>query len=114
MTAPAASPASDVPARILFIIGGLALAWITLASPGATRMFAWPGTLALGLALAIPVVLLVARGLDARAGLRLPGRSWLVAFAILVAALVASALASPFRPSSLLWTAPELSASATF
>ncbi len=93
-------------------LGGLAL--ITLVSPGATRMHAWPWTFALAAAVIAPVALLVMRAFDPRAPLALPARPWMIAVLFAAAAILASALASPYRGPSLQGTAPLLGGLAFF
>jgi O-antigen ligase len=95
--------------------GGLAcLAVITLASPGATRMYAWPWSLAYAGAILAPALALVARAFDRRQPLVLPPRAWLLTAVTFAAVVVASALASPYRGSSLLWSAPLLGGVAAY
>ena len=93
-------------------LGGLAL--ITLVSPGATRMYAWPWTLALAATLIAPVVLLVLRAFDPRTPLALPARPWMIAVVFAAVAILASALASPYRGPSLHGSAPLLGGLAFF
>lgn len=112
MTRPAESPARL--ASRLGAVGVWALLALTVASPGATRMHAWPWTLVYALVLAAPVGVLLLRLLDRRSPLVLPGPSWCVAALAAAAAVLASALASPYRGPSLLWSAPLLSALACF
>jgi O-antigen ligase len=98
-----------------FCGAGLAcLAVITLASPGATRMYAWPWTLALAGALLGPALALVALALDRRQPLILPSRPWQIAAAALAGFILVSALASPYRGPSLFWCTPLLSGAAAF
>ncbi|MBM3851741.1 MAG: hypothetical protein FJ399_01145, partial [Verrucomicrobia bacterium] len=98
----------------LCAVGLACLAVITLASPGATRMYAWPWTLTLAGALLAPALALVALALDRRQPLILPSRSWLVAVATLAGVILLSALASPYRGPSLFWCTPLLSGAAAF
>lgn len=116
MTRPAAS--APMPTRGMlpaFAVLGLAcLAVITLASPGATRMFAWPWSLAYAGALVAPTLALVARAFDPRRPLVLPSRPWTLAALAATATVLGSALASPYRGPSLLWSAPLLAALALF
>ena len=93
-------------------LGGLAL--ITLVSPGATRMYAWPWTLALAATLIAPVVLLVLRAFDPRTPLALPARPWMIAVVFAAVAILMSALASPYRGPSLHGSAPLLGGLAFF
>lgn len=110
---PARGPASRT-SNALSILGLACLAVITLASPGATRMYAWPWSLAYAGALLSPVLVLVLRAFDPRRPLVLPAFFW--RFAVLASALVvlASALASPYRGPSLQWSAPLLAGLAFF
>ncbi len=128
MTRPAASASAPAkrasppvavgsPNRLVAVIGiaGVAaLAVITLASPGATRMFAWPWTLAYATALAAPVLSLIARAFDRHQPLALPAPTWTGVAAASALVIVASALASPHRGPSLLGGAPLLAALAFF
>ena len=93
-------------------LGGLAV--ITLASPGATRMHAWPWSLAYAIALAAPVTIMILRAFDPERPLALPSRSWFIAAILGADLIVFSALASPYRGPSLLWSAPLLSGLALF
>lgn len=94
--------------------GVLCLAAITLMSPGATRMFAWPWTLAYAGAILVPAVALVVRAFDARRPLTLPSRGWLTLGATGTFVILASALASPYRGVSVLASAPLLAGVALF
>ncbi|MEY4938641.1 MAG: hypothetical protein RIQ93_376 [Verrucomicrobiota bacterium] len=96
------------------LLGAIGLALITLASPGATRMYAWPWSLAYAVALAAPVLGLLLRAFDRLEPLRLPDRGWsnLAVAAILL--ITASALASPHRAATLLFSAPLLAGIALF
>ena len=93
-------------------LGGLAL--ITLVSPGATRMQAWPWSLALAAAVLAPALILILRAFDPRRPLALPSRAWTWALLIAAGGVIASALASPYRGPSLLWSAPLLGGLAFF
>ncbi len=96
-------------------VGGLAcLAVITLASPGATRMYAWPWSLAYTGTLLAPALALLARAFDGRQPLLLPDRSWTATAAATAGLVVASALVSPFRGPAVLWSAPLLGGLAAF
>ena len=111
--ASAPAPTSGLlPATGLIGLAGLAV--ITLASPGATRMFAWPWSLAYAGALLAPALVLLLRTFDRARPLALPAPAWgFTAFAFAVT-VIASALGSPWRGSSLLWSAPLLAAVALF
>ncbi|MBL9202552.1 MAG: O-antigen ligase family protein [Opitutaceae bacterium] len=93
-------------------LGGLAL--ITLVNTGATRMHAWPWTLALAAAVGAPVALLALRAFDARRPLVLPARAWTWTALLAIVVFPASALASPWPGPSLRWSAPLLGGVAFF
>src|ERR1019366_577253 len=112
MTRPA-NPASR-PALALGVIGVAALLVITLSSPGATRMHAWPWSFAYDVALLVPGLLLVLRAFDTRQPLTLPSRAWSVMALAFAAVVLASALASPWHGPALQWAAPLLAAVAVF
>jgi O-antigen ligase len=123
MPSPAASASEPAPgiasghALILSALGlvGLAcLAVITLTYPGATRMYAWPWSLAHAGALLAPVLALLVRAFDSAHPLVLPPPLWRVTALGTVATILLSALASPYRGPSLLWSAPLLAAIALF
>lgn len=120
MTSPADSalPPARGPARGLShglaSLGFACLAVITLASPGATRMYAWPWSLAYATALFTPALLLVLRAFDTRRPLVLPALAWRVAVLASALVVLASALASPHRGPSLQWSAPLLAGLAFF
>jgi hypothetical protein len=117
MTRPAAASAPAPPSGLLPAIGvvGLAcLAVITFASPGATRMFAWPWSLGYAGALLAPVLVLLLHAFAAQRRLVLPSRPWCFSALASACAVLVSALASPYRGSSLLWSAPFLAAVAVF
>lgn len=101
-------------ARVLAGVGFAALATITLTHPGATRMHVWPWTLAYATALLAPALALIARGLDRGQPVELPGGGGTALALGAVAVVLASALASPFRGPSLLWSAPLLAAVAWY
>ncbi|MCX6955751.1 MAG: O-antigen ligase family protein [Verrucomicrobia bacterium] len=124
MTSPAASASAPAPGlpdgraatlpRILGAIGLVCLAVITLASPGATRMYAWPWSVAYAGAVLAPVLALLARAFDPRRPLVLPSGLWCAAALASAITVLASALTSTYRESSLLWSAPLLAALASF
>ncbi len=123
MPSPAASASEPAPgiarghALILSALGlvGLAcLAVITLTYPGATRMYAWPWSLAHAGALLAPVLALLVRAFDSAHPLLLPPPLWRITALGSVATILLSALASPYRGPSLLWSAPLLAAVALF
>jgi O-antigen ligase len=109
---------ATTPAQMLargLCAGGLAcLAVITLASPGATRMFAWPWTLTHAGALLAPALALVARAFDRHRPLLLPSLDWCVVITSFAGVVGTSALFSPDRGPSVLWSAPLLSGAAAF
>ena len=108
--------ASTAPTLVgaLWAAGLGSLAVITLASPGATRMHAWPWSIAYAIALAAPVAILILRAFDPMRPLALPSRGWLLTALLASVGIVLSALASPFRSPSLLWSAPLLGGIAFF
>lgn len=115
------TPSRDpAPATALRVSAGLALTGlaglvvITLASPGATRMHAWPWTLAYAVALLAPALALIVRAFDRHQPLILPATPWLRLALAATAVVLLAALASPYRGPSLLWSAPLLSAVAVF
>jgi len=112
MPRPADSASRLVPA--LGAVGGAALALITLAYPGATRMHAWPWNLAYLLALIAPVAALLLRMHDRSRPLVVPRQPWLLAIVVAAAAILLSALTSPYRGPSLLWSSPLLAGLAVF
>ena len=77
-------------------------------------MYAWPWSVAYAFTLFVPVFILQLRAFDARRPLALPPRSWCVLALGAVIVVLASALQSPYRGSSLLWAALPLSAVAVF
>lgn len=111
-------PRSAVPAsRLLTTLGGLglaALALVTLVHPGATRMHAWPWTLAYAAALLAPPLLLAWRALDRTRPLVLPAGPWSFGALAAAAGILLSAALSPYRGASLWWSLPLLSALAAF
>ncbi|MEJ1973258.1 MAG: O-antigen ligase family protein [Lacunisphaera sp.] len=100
--------------RIL-ALGGLAgLAALTLADPGATRMWSMPWTCVLAFVLLAPGLILVLRAAAPEHPLRLPSAGWLAVALATAAVPLASALASPYRAPSLLGAAVPVSAAALF
>lgn len=118
MTRPATSalPLVNGTLRALGVSGLACLAVITFASPGATRMFAWPWSLAYAGALLAPVLVLLVCAFAAHRlqPLALPSRPWCFVALATACAVVVSALVSPYRGPSLLWSAPFLAAIAVF
>ena len=112
MTRPAGSTAPLFAAT--GVLGGTGLALITLTSSGATRMFAWPWSLALAVTLAAPVLGLILRAFDRSRPLTLPSAGWRWLPLAATLTVFASALASPYRPASLLFGAVSLPAVAVF
>lgn len=96
------------------LLGAIGLALITLVSPGATRMYAWPWSLACAVALAAPWLGLLLRAFDRREPLRLPGGGWSGLALAAMLLITASALASPYRAATLLFSAPLLAGIALF
>jgi O-antigen ligase len=113
-TAPSLSPGWSRLTNAVALAGLAALALITLASPGATRMYEWPWSIAHDVVLLVPAVLLVWRAFDSRRPLALPSLCWCFLALGAVVAVIGSALLSPYRASCLLWSAPLLSAVAVF
>jgi hypothetical protein len=112
MTRPA-NPASR-PALALGVIGVAALLVITLSSPGATRMHAWPWSLAYAVALLAPALLLVLRAFDSHHPIALPARAWTYLALAFAAVVLVSALASPWHGPALQWAAALLAPVAVF
>ena len=114
MTRPADAASASAPTSGLLpaiaVIGVACLAVITLASPGATRMFAWPWSLAYAGALLAPVLALLLRAFDRARPLVLPAPAWLFTALAVASTVLASAFLSPWRGPSLLWSAPLLAA----
>ncbi len=109
----AASPAPTLVGALWAAgLGGLAV--ITLASPGATRMHAWPWSLAYAFALAAPAAIVIFRAFDPARPLALPARGWLLTAILAAVGIVLSALASPYRGPALLGSAPLLGGIAFF
>jgi O-antigen ligase len=98
----------------LWLTGLGSLAVITLSHPGATRMHAWPWSLAFAAALACPVLILILRAFDPRRPLATPSRAWTWAMVGAAGMVLASAVASPHRAASLPWSTPLLAAAAHF
>ncbi|MEO7414716.1 MAG: O-antigen ligase family protein [Opitutaceae bacterium] len=95
-------------------LGLAALLVVTIATPGATRMHAWPWSVGYAIALAAPALQLLLRSFNRRRPLALPSIGWCIALLFAFAGVVASALASPHRGPSVLWSAPLLAGVATF
>ncbi len=100
--------------RVLTFAGLACLALITLASPGATRMWASPWTLALWAALLLPATAVIVRAFDSRSPLALPSRGWLAAALAGAGVVALSALTSPYAGISVRWSAPLLASVAWF
>jgi O-antigen ligase len=105
---------TSLPVRILVLGGCAGLAALTLAEPGATRMWSAPWTWVLAFVLAAPALALVWRTLAASQPFRLPSNGWLLVAAAGIAVPLASALVSPWRAPSLLLAAVPVSAVALF
>lgn len=96
--------------RLLAIAGIAGLVVITLASPGATRMWGWPWSAALAVALFAPVALLALRTSNSPRTFVLPSAGWTLLAAGSALVIIASALISVHRPVSVRWSAPLLAA----
>ena len=105
---------SSLPVRLLTLGGGVGLVALTLAEPGATRMWSTPWTWLLAFVLAAPAMALGLRLLAAQRPFRLPSRGWLLLAAGTITVSIVSALASPWRAPSLLVAAVPASATALF
>lgn len=92
----------------------MCLVLVTLASPGATRMFSWPWSLAYAGAMIAPALMLAVRALDRARPLVLPPPAWFALALTAAATVLLSALVSPHRQPSLLWSAPWLAGIAVF
>lgn len=103
-----------LPVRIL-TLGGLAgLAALTLASQGATRMYATPWVLVLAAITALPPLLLLLRLAGSTRSIRLPSPAWTLLATAGIVIPVASALFSPYRGPSLLLAAGPVGAASVF
>lgn len=100
--------------ELLGAIGLAALIVITVMTPGATRMYAWPWSVGYAIALIAPALQLLRRAFDRRQPLALPSLGWCTAMLAASAGTIASALASPYRGPSVLWSAPLLAGIALF
>jgi O-antigen ligase len=87
---------------------------ITLVPPGATRMYAWPWSIAYTVTLIGPALLLILRAFDRQRVLALPDRRWTATALATASVVLAAAIASPYRTSSLLWSGALLSPIAVF
>jgi O-antigen ligase len=98
------------------------VAWVTLlclfvvtsVPPGATRVFSWPWSILYAAALLGAPCILGMRAFSPDRSLFLPSRGWLSVAVGAAGAIIVSALLSPHRAPSLLWSAPLLSAIAVF
>ncbi|MEO6568272.1 MAG: O-antigen ligase family protein [Opitutaceae bacterium] len=77
-------------------------------------MHSWPWTVAYAVALVAPALQLLLRAFDRPHPLALPSIGWCIAMLFTFAGIIASALASPYRGSAVLWSAPLLAGLATF
>lgn len=109
----AASPAPML-VGALWISGLGGLAAISWVYPAATRMYAWPWSIAYAFALVGPALVLLCRTFDRRRPLVLPARAWTAGCLLAAGTVLFSALASPYRSTSLLWSAPLLAGVAQF
>ncbi len=100
--------------QFLGVLGFAALGVITLADPGATRMYAWPWTVAYAAALAVPAALLSLRLYFRGRPLVIPAPLWWWTALSALALPVLSAMFSRYRGPSLLHGAPLLAAVALF
>lgn len=98
----------------LATLGLAALLAVTVASPGATRMHAWPWSAVAAIASLAPAFLLLRRAFNRFHPLALPSLGWCLALLAAAAGIVASALASPYRGPAVLWSAPLLAGIAAF
>ncbi|MBS0664183.1 MAG: O-antigen ligase family protein [Verrucomicrobia bacterium] len=112
MTRPAVS--APRPAQLLGLLGFAALGVITLSDPGATRMYAWPWTIAYAATLAVPAALLALRLYGGGRPLAVPAPLWWWSALAGLAVPVFSAMFSRYRGPSLLHGAPLLAAVALF
>jgi len=87
---------------------------ITVTTPGATRMHAWPWSFGYTIALLIPALQLVRRTFARHRPLALPSSGWCAAMLAASAGTIASALASPYRGQAVLGSAPLLAGVAFF
>ncbi len=101
-------------AVLLWLTTAACLILITIVSPGATRMYAWPWSIAYGLALVAPTCLVILRAFDCARALVLPSRGWTALALGVAATLLVSALASPYRQSSIIWAAVPFGSIAVF
>lgn len=109
MISPMSRPTQGVqPATALALASLAALAAVSLADLGATRMFLFPWSLARWVAVVGPW-LAVAAGLGGRTAWRLPSGRWLGVLCAVGLVLLASAVASPWPRQSLLWCGEPLS-----
>ncbi|MDB6167495.1 MAG: hypothetical protein JWM88_359 [Verrucomicrobia bacterium] len=109
-------PADVIPRAIplLSALGWASLAAITLSSPGATRMHAWPWSVACVVALSVPAIILLLRLADRARPIVLPGRAWSAGALAGTLVILGSGLCSPYRGPSLIWSTPLLAAVAVF
>jgi len=109
----AASPAPMI-VGALWVAGLGGLGAVTVVYPAATRMYAWPWTIAYAAALICPVLVLILRAFAGDRPLALPARAWTVTGLVAAGTVLVAALLSPYRATSLLWSAPLLAAGAHF
>jgi len=103
-----------LPVRVLALIGGAALAALTLVDQGATRMYATPWNVLLTVALFVPPLLLLVRLLAGGPTFQRPAAPWLMVAIGAVVIPVLSALASPYPGPSLLAARVPLAAACLF
>src|SRR3569833_2182824 len=94
--------------------GVVCLVGVSGAPPGATRVCAWPWALLYAAAVVGPLCTLIARAFDRERPLAIARRGWQWLALATVLGILLSALLSPHRSASLLWSAPLLAAVALF
>lgn len=112
MTRAASSAPTLVGALRAAGLAGLAI--VTFVHPGATRMHAWPWSLALAAAVLAPALALILRAFYREKPLVLPAPAWTGTALAAAGVVLLSALMSPYRGPSLLWSAPLLGGLAFF
>src|SRR6478609_1448728 len=111
---PATHDPFSPPVRILALGGCAGLAALTLADPGATRMWSSPWTYLLAFTLVAPGLVLVLNTAVPGRTFRLPAAGWLAVALASAGVPLASALASPYRAPSLFCAAVPVGAAALF
>ncbi|MEO6004592.1 MAG: O-antigen ligase family protein [Opitutus sp.] len=100
--------------RILGVGSLLSVLILTLIDRGATRAYATPWIYLFWFAHVAPLLALSLRALPSSPRLQLPSRSWCMLIAVSASAVLLSALASPYRGSSLLAALTPLAGLAAF